>query len=311
MRSRLIVFSFILLITAATSSFSQSVQVIEKVEVASIDNGHFYYPKFNNAGDKIIFTSETYKGLWMFDSDTKVIRNISQKDGVGFNPEFDSSDKYVVCRSNKFENMKRISDLLKIDINNGSETDILMNKRDLNYPMLSANGNVFVLADKNVVRFDQSFQKQMPLHDESTVYIESSNLVIESAGVKKVLNPLGDGNYLWPSFSSDGQKILFTKAGEGTFVTNLEGNIIAEMGRANYPQWSKNDEWIVFMEDYDDGVQYTSSEIKAKHIASGSTFNLTQTDDEIEMYPNYSTSTNEVVYHTTDGRIIKLTLQFN
>jgi tricorn protease-like protein len=310
MRSLLCVF-FILFITAFISVFAQDVQVINKIEVTSIDNGQYFYPKFNTSGDKIIFTSETYKGLWLYDTNTKVIRNISQREGVGFKPNFNKSDKSIVCRSYMFENNKRISTLLNIDVVNGQESVLLENERDLNYPMQTSLGNVFTLVNKKVMSFEQSLQKQNPLQNELAVYIENSNLILESMEGIEVLNPLGDGNYLWPSFSNDGKKLLFTKAGVGTFVSDLDGNIIAELGRANFAKWAKDDEWIVFMDDYDDGVHFISSEIKARHIASGKTFNLTQTNNEIEMYPEYSASTDEVVYHTTDGRIIKLTLQFN
>ncbi len=311
MLSKNIVFFFLFFIAVFTTGFAQSVQVIEKVEVTSIENGEFYYPRFNNSGDKIVFTSEAYKGLWLHDTRMNSTSLLSMQDGIGYNPRFDREGENIIVRSYKFENMKRISGLLSINLKSGTATELLANQRDLNYPVVASNKNIYSIVDKKVIGFDEALQKQNPLTDESIVFIDNSNLVIETNGERKVINPLGDGNYLWPSFSSDGQKILFSKAGEGAFICDLEGNIIVELGRAHSPKWAKDDQWIVYMDDYDDGVQFISSEIKIKHVASGAEFDLTRTDNVIEMYPDYSKVTDEVVYHTTEGKIIKLTLQFN
>jgi Tol biopolymer transport system component len=309
MRSKLIV-CFLLLISAATFNLAQNVQVIDKVEVTSSEDGEFFHPTFSESGSEIIFTSASYQGLWLYSEDDKSIKILSNENGVGFNPVFDSKSSNIIARPYEFRNMKRISKLISINIETLENNDILTDQEDLYYPMKSASGKVFSIVDKEIQTFDQDFSKTS-LSNDKVLFIENSNLVLNTQNELRTLNPLGNGNYLWPSFSSDGSKILFTKAGEGTFICDIQGNIISELGKANYPIWGKDDEWVIFMEDYDDGKQFIASDIKTVHINSGKSFNLTRTADEIEMYPDYSASTDQVVYHTTDGRIKKITLQFN
>ncbi len=39
-------------------------------------------------------------------------------------------------------------------------------------------------------------------------------------------------------------------------------------------------------------------------------FAITKTDNQIEMYPNWSNDGQKLVYHTSDGQIFVSTLQF-
>ena len=75
------------------------------------------------------------------------------------------------------------------------------------------------------------------------------------------LNFSEGSQYLWASLSPDQSKILFTKAGEGTYTSDLQGNILVEFGNANAPRWSPDGNWIVYMNDKDNGYYYTASEI--------------------------------------------------
>ena len=133
----------------------------------------------------------------------------------------------------------------------------------------------------------------------------NSNLVLYEDGNTVTLNLSEESRYLWASLSPDQSKILFTKAGEGTFISDLQGNILLELGNANAPHWSPDGNWIVYMDDKDNGYYYTASEIFVVSADGSKKYQITDTDHEIEMYPQWAPDMNGLIFHTITG-IIKI-----
>jgi hypothetical protein len=288
--------------------YAQVVEVVSKEILTLKADGAFYYPKFNNEGDKIAFTTEEYNGVWIYNAVDGTVNKLNELPGAGNQPAFDDAGN-LILRSYRFENMKRISTMYSQNLATGSLQPIVEGSKNLYPPVKSGASSIYVVDNGEVTKTSTSLTKSS--RSEIIVYIENSKIVLVRNGNKVILEPLGKGNYLWTSISNDGGKLLFTKAGSGTFISDLEGNIIHELGKANYPVWAKADEWILYMNDKDDGYRFISSEIELLNINTSERFNLTNTEDVIEMYPDYSISTDEVVYHTLDGQIIKLKLKFN
>ena len=70
-----------------------------------------------------------------------------------------------------------------------------------------------------------------------------------------------------------------------------------------------NDDWVVGMKDYDNGNFVTDSDIYAVNINNAQPIALTNTKDEIEMYPDCSGDGSKIVYHTLDGDIYLMTVK--
>jgi len=118
----------------------------------------------------------------------------------------------------------------------------------------------------------------------------------------KELTPFGDVFYLWPSMSPDNTKILFTAATKGSYVCDLEGNIIAELGTLNAPSWINN-EWVLGMQDTDNGETIQASKVLAIHVASGKTVDITGKSDVIAVYPKASQDGRKIVFQNPAGEL--------
>jgi Tol biopolymer transport system component len=143
------------------------------------------------------------------------------------------------------------------------------------------------------------------------VFAENSKLVIYDNDTRNILENLGEGNFAWPSISPDNTKLLFTKAGEGTFVSDLNGNILVELGYANAPVWSPDSKWIAYMVDSDNGYFYTASDVYVVSSDGEKKYQLTDTEYSIEMYPQWAPDGTKIAFHTTNGIIKILQLEID
>ena len=91
--------------------------------------------------------------------------------------------------------------------------------------------------------------------------------------------------------------------------TDLNGNIIANLGYANAPQWSPNGKYVVYMNDKDDGHKLLSSDIYVISVDGKNRTRVTSTENGIEIYPAWLSS-NKVLYGTTEGVIYSIELKF-
>lgn len=139
-----------------------------------------------------------------------------------------------------------------------------------------------------------------------SVKVDMKTIKLTRTGSETVsLAPVGDYFYVWASLSPEGDKLLFTAAGKGSYVSDLEGQIIAELGVLNDPTWMNN-QWVLGMDDKDDGHQVQSSDVISVHVASGLRKNLTAGSKEIAMYPRASEAADRIAFRSPKGELFTM-----
>ena len=146
--------------------------------------------------------------------------------------------------------------------------------------------------------------------DEAYLRVDNENLNLNlyRNGVKKVLKPHGEANYIWVSLSPNQEMILFNTK-HGTGICDLEGKEIINLGLDfDAPVWYGND-YVVGMDDNHDGYRNTESSIMIASIDGAIVQRLTQPDG-FGMYPDVDAKSGRIVYNTEDGdiRLIQLNL---
>ena len=302
----------ILILSISAIVFGQNVQVVSNQPLTKIEQGEYFFPQVSPTGENILFTSANYDGIWLYSNINAGLKKIVDASGAGYEPKFSANGEQIIYRKNEFVNNLKYSSIHKFDLQSSNMEMIENRSRNLTPPLRNSIDAVsYVVNGTLVVKNNSNTLQKSDESSATVVTIENSDMVLYSNGERIVYTPLGKGNYLWPSISPDGTKLLFTLAGVGTFVTNFEGIVISELGNAHYPNWSSDGKWIVYMEDYDDGYNVTDSEIFLVSADGGEKVNLTNTDDINEMYPKWSPVDDEIVYNTTDGIIYKLKLRID
>lgn len=290
--------------------FSQTVKIVEDKPITALKEGKFYYPMISPDGKFLLMSKENRQGLWMKDLSNGRIKRITNASGAGLDPVFSFDGNEILFRENKIINGKIFSSLKSYNLKTQKVFLKEDNIRDLKFLKTTNNISKSYLKQNEIAQIFTSASLSKTTSDDISVAVDMNKIILYQNGVKKYLSPAGDGYYIWPSVSPDKSKLLFTLAGKGTYVSDLQGNILKKIGYANFPSWSPDGNWILFMKDLDNGEVIISSEIYIANINTGKYFLLTENQNEISLYPTWGSSINEIYYHTDNGVIRKIKIQF-
>ncbi len=303
--------SVFLMLVVQMFIFAQQVSVLETTEVTKLSGGEFYYPKFSADNSKIYFTKSDYQGLYSLDLSSNKLETISKDLGAGY--EFKvSEDNKVYYRVNKFNEsgVRREQSIVKKDLTTNEE-EIVTSGKDLSVPQLINSTNLVFSKNGSIERKNYSkVNNSVSAIQVPVVDVENTKIVLWTNGAMKLLDPVKDGNYIWVSLSPDKTKLLFTSAGKGTYISDLNGNILVNIGYANAPKWSPDGKWISYMVDKDNGRQVISSDLFIASADGELKFQVTNTEELFEMYPEWASDMSALVYHSDDGRIFMTKLKF-
>ena len=292
----ILVFLFTVMLVSA-----QTIGVRSRVELkTSSGTVKAYHPVFNLAGDKVLFTSDNYSGLSMFDINSQAVTQISSEAGAGYEPLFNNNDTKIFYRKTSYVEGRKMDAIESYETTNGKKMQMLAPQRDLRNASNFHNG-FLVTANKRLLK--STFGKT----DKTvSVYVTTQEMQIHlyKNGKFTIINPLNvsDARYIWVSLSPGSDKILFTAAGKGTFVCDLNGKLVSTLGYLNAPVWYDNN-YVVGMQDKDDGHVVTSSKIVMVSL-NGKVKSEISAKGEIAMYPTASAKVAKIAYNTIDGKVM-------
>jgi len=232
------------------------------------------------------------------------VEHLTSKEGAGMYPKMTSDGKYVIYQTHEFKNRRRLTSIFLQDIVEKTTIPVVTDKRDIKLLDVK-NSKIFFLDGNNVKSFDiASGETTTNPKDALLAFSDNNlNLSILANGKKTDINPQGEGNYIWVSLSPDNRKILYNYPKKGAIVSDLNGKTKFELGKLDAAKWSNDGQWIVGMEDYDDGHKYTKSDILMISSDGKNKKNLTENSDLIALFPNISADNKKVIYNTEEGRV--------
>jgi hypothetical protein len=189
--------------------------------------------------------------------------------------------------------------LKKLDSGTSS---LLATGPDLSLPSFIADKVVY-----SVGRTTRNLQPAQAIHETAILATDDAKISLWKSGKKILLDPLGNGRYIWPSLSPDGKLIVAYDMERGAFVCDINGEVSARLGKVDSPAWTRSGNWIIFMEDKDDGHHILSSDIWFVSPDGKKKGKITDTPDLIELNPQCSPVENKITYHSAEGEIFLLT----
>lgn len=294
------------LIIASSTTFSQGIKVISNEQIPLPKTEFGYNPVLSPAGDYILITESNLKGLSKYDFTTKQLNTLTTEKGAGFDVQISQDGSLVAYRSQQYKNKLRYTTLKTFNMTNGKNTEIIKDSRDL---------EKFVIIDGTVVAVENGAVKSKRISGKSIGAIpaissvKKGQLYVTHNKKTQLVSPTGNNNhYLWTSISPDGKKMLYYVIEQAkAYVSNLDGTNPVSLGVLRTPKWMGNN-WVVGMEDYDDGQVITSSKIVMVRANGGNRTDLTN-KSVIATNPSGSADATKIVYNTADGNIFLMNIE--
>jgi len=291
---------FFLILLAVCASSGQAQITIKRTERLALSRSQSWsHPQFSPTGGLIYFTNLDGNGIWEYSPRTRAVRQITSdpKSGLAFNVSNDG--KSIIYRRTLLDKSGRTrkQDVVLMNIARRSSR-VLTSGSDVSIPSFAENAPVYSTKSKT--------EGLAGTANVSIIGIEETKIAVNMNGTKKILDPLGNGSYVWPVLSPDKRQIAAYEMDRGAFVCNLRGTVISRLGRRDAPSWTRSGRWIVYMEDKDDGHKLLSSDIFAVTPDGKSVVQLTSTTGVFELYPQCSPTENKIVCSTSDGSILVL-----
>ncbi len=319
MKNTLLKILTLLLIISIYSCADQPTKTINKSKIEKreaenkmislLDKG-FHKALFVPKSDKLVLSTENDKGLSLYDFKNDVVENLTSKDGAGMYPVFTSNGKYVVYQTHEFKNRRRLTSIFLQDIVEKTIIPIVTDKR--NIKIISANNHFVYFLDGEAVKGFDILTGEMTTNpkDVTLAFTDNElNLSLFANGKKTNINPQGKGNYIWVSISPDKTSVLYNYPQKGSFISDLNGKTIHDLGKINAAKWSDDGKWIIGMADTDDGHKYIKSDILLISSDGKTKKNLTENSDLIALYPSISPDNKKIVYNTDEGRVYLMKLK--
>ena len=248
-------------------------------------------------GDYILLTGAQLNGLAKYDLASKKVEVVSKALGAGYNPAISDDGDAVAFREDRFEKGLRSTDVKVKNFATGESRTLSKGVRNFNAVSIEG-GTAVTVTDGRQAKTTIS-NRRTSRAKQATVSIVNRQLVLSIDGKSTTLTPNGaDKSYLWPTLSPDKTRICYYVGGEGCYVCNLNGKIVARLGALRAAKWYDNNV-VVGMHDTDDGYVITSSEIVAVTLAGK---RQVLTDSSVKaMYPYASSEARKIVFGTDEG----------
>jgi Tol biopolymer transport system component len=282
---------------------SVAVAQIEITRTERLDLGsgqQWDHPQFSPDGRTIYYTTAAYDGIWSYSTENG-LRQITAdpKSGYGFSVS-PNGDQIAYRRSTMDSQTRRRSqELVVTDLRTGQSTTIASGP---SLPLPSFGAESLIYSNGSTT---QGLSKQN-VPGTTLLGIESTKIAISRNGNKELLDPFGDGRYIWPSLSPGGSSIVAYEMGRGTIVMTVDGEITTRLGKKNAPVWTRDGKYIIYMEDRDDGHRILSSDLFCVSPDGSTTTQLTRTDNVTELFPACSPTEDKIVTSSLEGSIYVL-----
>lgn len=294
-------FSFFSSLLFAVPLFAQMHAVsVERLPLG--ESREWNQPVFSPDGERIYFTTAGFNGIWEYSFAGKSIREITDSPRSGFGFAISGDGKTISYRRTLNESSPvRTQELVTQDLSSGT-TKVLERGENVSLPTFFHSTVVYLKNGK----VTKSVSTESPV-GVTLLGIKDTKIGILKDGNEVSLDPLGNGSYIWPSLSPDGTKLLAYEVDRGAFISDLDGNVLAMLGRRDNPVWTRDGKWIVYTDDRDDGHNILSSELYCVSADGAKTVRLTNTDDIIELFPSCSPAENKIVCSSLSGDIYMIT----
>lgn len=279
----------------ALSAFVAGAAGLQYSTPEKIEGVSGYHPVLSADGAMLLYTTDDYRGLNLYDFEKSDSRVLSEAENAGFLPVFVDGGKAVMCR--RAETISRLRNVAvdKISLTDGKVENMLPLSRQ----------EISVMYDGTATPVVKAGLRSLTARETSTIAVRADydHITVEQNGKSTAISPVNDSHsYLWATLSPDRTRILFVEPFQGVFTCNLDGSELHRYGTGDYPVWVDNEHFVV-VKSSDDGYTVTASRLYLVNAITSSAVALTE--PEI-MATEAAVAPGRIVFATEQGDIYQI-----
>ena len=287
----------LLIVLLGQTVFAQQIDVKSVELLKGTETGGYHFAVYSPQGGYLLTSSANYTGLQQITLATGEVKVITKEPGAGYDAKISADGLTILFKKTEFINKLRYTSLHQYSFTDNKTAKIESATRDKITPAFAQNEPMHVKGNNNLVKSAKA------VVITPFVTIEDMKMVLYSGNTNKTLMPNGaDVTYFWASVSPDGKHIVYAAGGQGTFVCNIDGTNVVSLGKLSAPVWLNN-QWIVGMDDKDDGHVVLSSAIVAVTVDGKIQQTLKTPASNIAMYPAASPDGKQIAFENEKGQI--------
>jgi len=261
-------------------------------------------PRWSPDGKTIYYTTPEFDGIWACPGAGGNAVQITSDRGSGYGFTISPDGSQIAWRRTLPGPLpgERVQELVVRNLAGGAPS-VLASGKSISLPSFVRSDVVFSVGGEiqGVTAGGQ------PAGVVSVLGIEETKIAVVRDGVKSLVDPLGNGSYVWPSLSPDGSKLVAYEMDRGTFVCGADGSHPLRIGRRDAPDWTRDGKWLIYMADRDNGHAVRSSAIAFVSPDGKTEGDLTSASHINGMFPRCSPVADEIAFSTLEGGILVLT----
>jgi Tol biopolymer transport system component len=301
MKNLVIVFALLGQIALAQSIDVTSVQVLTGTE-----KGGFFHPVFSPQGNYLLTTGVNYAGLNLHSLATGEVQKLTADAGAGYDLRISDDGNTILFKRTEFQNNLRYTSLRQYNLPDKTQSEVGKATREKITPAFVGRQAAYVQGNTLV---KSSLRSSGDNLEVPFINIEDQKMVLYSGNNRTTLTPNGpNASYFWASISPDQKHIVYAIAGGGSYVSGMDGKNPVWLGKLNAPKWLNN-QWIVGMDDIDDGDRITSSTLVASTIDGKMRQTLATPETPIALYPTASADGKKIAFNSSEGKIYILDIK--